>query len=81
MNPGQVTDGGELTMCLMHALAEMPENTLSIDDIATWYKKWASSKPFDSEEIVDATLMKLKDDNMTAAKLISLAIGENQAEP
>ena len=64
-------------MCLMHALAETPENTLSVDGIATWYKRWASSKPFDSEEIVNSTLMKLKDDNMTAGKLISLAIKAN----
>jgi ADP-ribosyl-[dinitrogen reductase] hydrolase len=43
--PGQITDDGELTLCLLHALAEAPE--FSLDRIAKWYGRWINSSPFD----------------------------------
>ena len=59
LNPGQTTDDGELTMCLLQALAETTAaDTLDIDVIASWYKKWVTSQPFDTEETIAATLGK-----------------------
>ena len=48
--PGQVTDDGELTMCLLQALAE--SRTYDPDTVAQWYGRWYRSDPFD---IGDAT--------------------------
>ena len=43
--PGQVTDDGELTLCLLQALAESRE--FSLERIASWYGRWLNSSPFD----------------------------------
>ena len=43
--PGQITDDGELTLCLAQALAE--NNSFSLEKIARNYAKWVESKPFD----------------------------------
>jgi ADP-ribosylglycohydrolase len=43
--PGQVTDDGEMAMCLMHALAG--ENSFSIERVAQSYLLWYQSIPFD----------------------------------
>lgn len=48
--PGQVTDDGELTMCLLQALAE--SRAYEPDTVAKWYGRWYRSDPFD---IGDAT--------------------------
>lgn len=45
VKPGQITDDGELTLTLLHALAESPE--WSLDRIAGWYGRWLNSRPFD----------------------------------
>ena len=44
--PGQVTDDGELTLCLAHALAEMG-GTFQIEKSAQKYADWVRSQPFD----------------------------------
>lgn len=43
--PGQITDDGELALCLLQALAESRE--FSLDRIAAWYGRWINSSPFD----------------------------------
>lgn len=43
--PGQITDDGELTLCLALALAE--NKTFDIEAIARNYAKWVESNPFD----------------------------------
>ena len=43
--PGQITDDGELTMCLLQAIAE--SNGYSPDHTACWYGRWYRSAPFD----------------------------------
>ncbi len=43
--PGQITDDGELTLCLAHALAK--SQTFDSEKIARKYADWISSKPFD----------------------------------
>ena len=43
--PGQITDDGELTLCLAQALAECEE--FNIEIIARHYAKWVESRPFD----------------------------------
>ena len=43
--PGQITDDGELTLALLHALAASPE--WSLDRVASWYGRWFNSQPFD----------------------------------
>jgi len=43
--PGQITDDGEMALCLMHALAG--ESTFSIEKAAVEYLRWYRSRPFD----------------------------------
>ncbi len=43
--PGQITDDGELTLCLAQALAESQE--FEIESIAKNYARWVDSNPFD----------------------------------
>jgi ADP-ribosyl-[dinitrogen reductase] hydrolase len=43
--PGQITDDGELTLCLAQALSE--STTFDIEKIAQFYAKWIDSSPFD----------------------------------
>lgn len=46
VGPGQVTDDGELTCCLLLALVES-NSQLNLNKIAAKYGKWIQSKPFD----------------------------------
>lgn len=60
LNPGQVTDDGELIMCQLQAFNETgAENKIDIDNIAEWYKQWAASTPFDKDETINETLILL----------------------
>jgi ADP-ribosyl-[dinitrogen reductase] hydrolase len=43
--PGQITDDGELTLCLAHALAK--SRSFDSEKIARKYADWIRSKPFD----------------------------------
>ncbi|MGK7926885.1 MAG: ADP-ribosylglycohydrolase family protein [Spirulina sp.] len=43
--PGQITDDGELTLCLAQALAESP--IFNLEKIAQNYARWIDSHPFD----------------------------------
>jgi ADP-ribosylglycohydrolase len=43
--PGQITDDGELTMCLLRALAAQP--TFDLEGIAQAYAAWVRSGPYD----------------------------------
>jgi ADP-ribosyl-[dinitrogen reductase] hydrolase len=43
--PGQITDDGEMALCLMHALAG--EDSFSIERVAQSYLQWYQSMPFD----------------------------------
>jgi ADP-ribosyl-[dinitrogen reductase] hydrolase len=52
--PGQITDDGELTLCLAKALAE--SNNFEIETIAQNYAKWVDSNPFDIGTTTSASL-------------------------
>lgn len=43
--PGQITDDGELTMCLLRALATVPQ--FDLETIAQEYAAWVRSGPYD----------------------------------
>ncbi len=43
--PGQITDDGELTLCLAQALSSSV--TFSLETVAQFYAKWVESRPFD----------------------------------
>ncbi len=43
--PGQITDDGELTLCLAQALLE--SRSLEVENHARWYATWIESRPFD----------------------------------
>ncbi len=47
--PGQITDDGELALCLARALAQMDKtfDAFQIEKIAQHYAKWVESNPFD----------------------------------
>ncbi|CAI2369904.1 unnamed protein product [Moneuplotes crassus] len=46
VGPGQVTDDGELTMCLLHALVNSG-GKFQETEVAKYYGKWYRSNPFD----------------------------------
>ncbi|MBX3233020.1 MAG: ADP-ribosylglycohydrolase family protein [Labilithrix sp.] len=52
--PGQVTDDGELTMSLLHALAEAPARPTAA--AAARYARWVDSDPFDIGATTAASL-------------------------
>lgn len=56
--PGQVTDDGELTMCLLRALAERPARPR--DAAAPRYAAWVASRPFDIGATTSASLGSLR---------------------
>ncbi|CAI2370853.1 unnamed protein product [Moneuplotes crassus] len=66
---GQITDDGELTMCLLHALAK-GEGKLNNKEIARFYAKWIKSKPFDIGTTCRRSLFKadIKNPNPTRIK-------------
>lgn len=64
-NPGQVTDDGEMILCLMHALSEMEVNTIDVDKIVGWYRQWMASAPFDLEDTIESTFGKLAEEDST----------------
>lgn len=43
--PGQITDDGELSLCLAHALAG--QSNFEIEQVAAQYARWIDSRPFD----------------------------------
>jgi ADP-ribosyl-[dinitrogen reductase] hydrolase len=51
--PGQITDDGELTMSLLNALVETPENPRGA---AAHYARWVASDPFDIGATTAASL-------------------------
>jgi ADP-ribosyl-[dinitrogen reductase] hydrolase len=46
LGKGQVTDDGELTLCLLQGLAD-GKGVMNLNIIATYYGKWINSPPFD----------------------------------
>jgi len=44
--PTQITDDGELALCLLHGLLESPDKELNTLNIAKYYQKWIQSSPF-----------------------------------
>ena len=70
MNPGQLTDGGEMAMCLMNGLiANEESDTLDLRPIVEQYRKWIGSEPFDIDETVNSTLGLLSDPDFTIEAL------------
>jgi ADP-ribosyl-[dinitrogen reductase] hydrolase len=51
VGPGQVTDDSEMAMCLLWGLTRMEKRTggceVDMDAIASMYKEWIKSEPFD----------------------------------
>lgn len=54
---GQITDDGELTMSLLHALCE-GKGKLKLKEIVRFYAQWIKSKPFDIGRTWRETLFK-----------------------
>ena len=52
--PGQITDDGELTLCLAQALAQ--SQSFEIETVAQSYAQWLASKPFDIGSTTAASL-------------------------
>ncbi len=52
--PGQITDDGELTLCLDQALREGEK--FDRENIAAWYNKWYASRPFDIGNTTSASI-------------------------
>lgn len=45
--PGQFTDDSELAMCLLNGLVQGKKGVFKKDEVARFYGKWITSKPFD----------------------------------
>lgn len=54
--PGQITDDGELTVSLAHALTEATDGLSAINKSAIWYLRWVQSSPFDIGTTTRASL-------------------------
>ncbi len=52
--PGQVTDDGELTLALARALVDSPQ--FPREEVATSYRAWMNSRPFDVGQATSAAL-------------------------
>ncbi|NEQ67767.1 MAG: ADP-ribosylglycohydrolase family protein, partial [Symploca sp. SIO2D2] len=52
--PGQITDDGELTLCLAQALAQ--SKNFEIETVAQSYAQWVASQPFDIGSTTAASL-------------------------
>jgi len=59
---GQITDDGELTMCLTHAFASA-EGKMDLNQITRFYAQWIKSKPFDIGNTCRAALFKANPKN------------------
>jgi len=59
--PGQITDDGELTLCLARALAG--RETFDLDLVAWWYHRWYQSPPFDMGATTSAGLSAWRGDS------------------
>lgn len=47
--PGQITDDGELTLCLAQALQECDK--FDLEKVSDWYNKWYASHPFEIRQL------------------------------
>jgi ADP-ribosyl-[dinitrogen reductase] hydrolase len=61
--PGQITDDGELTLCLARALAE--SKTFNLETIARYYAQWVESHPFDMGFTTSCSLGSYRDLDVT----------------
>ncbi len=61
--PGQITDDGELTLCLAQALAKVKRFDLEV--IARNYSQWIESRPFDIGLTTSDSLSAPKNQNMS----------------
>ena len=70
--PGQVTDDSELAMCLLHGLHDSLPN-YSANSIATHYRTWIESNPFDIGNTTRAALGQLY--HKSGERLAEYALG------
>jgi len=77
---GQITDDGELTMCLLHALCEGKGKIVS-KQIARFYAKWIKSRPFDIGNTWRAALFKadIKNPNAKVIKKAAMKSDHSQS--
>ncbi len=66
---GQITDDGELTLCLLQALAEC-SSVLNMNKIASYYGKWVDSRPFDIGGTTRKSLPKAVNMNEHQAEMV-----------
>ena len=74
--PGQITDDGELTLCLLRALSEK-EGQYDGNLVARYYIDWAYSEPFDMGIATGNALRVHGYELGEAAKILFKAAGEN----
>jgi ADP-ribosylglycohydrolase len=76
--PGQITDDGELTLCLLRALAER-DGTYDPSLVVEYYIDWANSSPFDIGTATSNALRVQGYELDDPAKVIKRAAAENNA--
>lgn len=75
--PGQITDDGEMALCLARSLVE--EKTFSARAILRTYRKWLDSRPFDIGNTIRQALQSVDPGNPDPALVLQKANGESQA--
>lgn len=74
--PGQITDDGELTLCLLRALADR-DGAYDANLVARYYIDWAYSEPFDIGMATSSALKVTGYELGEAAKLVYRSAAEN----
>ena len=74
--PGQITDDGELTLCLLRALADR-DGKYDANLVARYYIDWAYSEPFDIGMATGSALRVTGYELSEPAKLVYKAAAEN----
>lgn len=69
--PGQITDDGELTLALAHALID-GEGAYDLDKVAVRYKAWFESEPFDIGGTTRSALSVRVQDGASLGKTMTL---------
>ena len=76
--PGQITDDGELTICLLRSLANS-EGKYESERVARSYIDWAQSHPFDMGQATGSALQVSSADLIGAAQSVFQAAAANNA--
>ncbi len=77
--PGQITDDGELTICLLRSLSASDGKYIS-ENVARTYIDWAQSKPFDIGQATNSALLVSNSETRGSAQSVFHAAATHNQE-